>query len=64
MKWKKLTTGDSSFDREIGELTREFETRIFKKWEDWRKEAYTMSEKEQAEEISRSYPILTEEEQI
>jgi len=64
MKWKKLTTGDASFNREIGELTREFETRIFKKWEDWRKDAYTMSEKEQAEEISRSYPILTEEEEM
>lgn len=58
MKWHKLTTGDSSFDQQIEALTKEFETKIFKKWEDWRKTAYTMTEEEQAKEIARSYPIL------
>jgi len=63
MKWHKLTKGDSTLDKEIETLTQEFETKIFKKWEGWREEAYTLSEAEQAAEISRSYPIL-EEDQI
>ena len=62
MKWHKLTTGDSKFDKQIEALTKEFETKIFKKWENWRKAAYTMREDEQATEISRSYPILKEDE--
>ena len=61
MKWRRLITNDASLDEEIKKLTREFETRIFKKWEDWRNAAYAMSEAEQAAEISRSYPILEEE---
>ncbi len=62
MKWQKLVGQDASFDKEIEALTKEFETKIFKKWEDWRKKAYAMSEAEQAAEISRSYPILEEDE--
>ncbi len=62
MKWHKLTTGDSSFDKQIEALTKEFETKIFKKWEDWREKVYAMSADEQAAEISRSYPILKDEE--
>jgi hypothetical protein len=58
MKWHKLSTGDKSFDQQIAALEKEFETKIFKKREDWRKDAYSMTSKEQAAEISRCYLIF------
>lgn len=63
MKWHKLTTGDKSFDPQIAALEKTFETKIFKKWEDWRKDAYYMNPEDQAAEISRSYPILDRDEE-
>jgi len=62
MKSHKLNTGDLSSDKKIEALTEEFEIKIFEKWEDWRKNAYAMNEAEQATEISRSFPILKEDE--
>lgn len=62
LKWKRLLKEDRSVDGKIEDLTRYMETELFEKWEKWRKEAYTLSEQDQAKELFLSYPILREEE--
>jgi 3-polyprenyl-4-hydroxybenzoate decarboxylase len=61
MKWQKLVSGSSENDARIAELERRFETEIKPKWAKWREKAYHMSAEEQAEEITRSYPVLENE---
>ena len=61
MKWEKLVSRRAENDARIAELEQSFEKEIKPKWAKWREQAYRLSAEQQAEEISRSYPVLESE---